>query len=257
MVREGAGGAAASGSLIPTVLDLLREAGIAPADLGAVVFGCGPGSFTGLRTACAVAQGLAFGAGIPVLPVPSLLSVAEDARLRHGALQVTATLDARMDEVYVAAYEWNGARGCWLETAAARAAAPEDVAVPQGHVLAGNARLVYGARLAPSATSVQAQPSALALLSLAPGLIASGALVAPAEALPLYVRDKVARTTAEREIDRRHRAGAEAEAEAQAEAQAEAEAGTIAGTVGEAIVAGSGFPVAGSGESSPRKKRPA
>ncbi len=208
--RSGPGGAAASSSLIPTVMELLAEAGIAPAALGAIVFGQGPGSFTGLRTACAVAQGLAYGAGVNVVPVPSLLAVAEDARLRHGAEDVLATLDARMDEVYFAAYQWSAAQARWRELADARVAAPEDVTFPvdqgdpaRNHVLAGNARAVYGNRVAPHiVVSVAARPSAEALLGLAPALMAEGMLLAPAGALPLYVRDKVARTTAERDADR-------------------------------------------------------
>jgi tRNA threonylcarbamoyladenosine biosynthesis protein TsaB len=216
LARSGPGGAAASSSLIPTVMDLLAEAGIAPKALGAIVFGQGPGSFTGLRTACAVAQGLAYGAGVKVVPVPSLLAVAEDARMRHGAEHVLATLDARMDEVYFAAYQWSAGDVRWRELASARVAAPEDVAFPaeggdlaREYVLAGNARAIYGDRLAPHITvSVSARPSAEALLSLAPGLIAAGLLLAPAGALPLYVRDKVARTTTERDADRLARAAA-------------------------------------------------
>ena len=216
-LRESPGGAAASASLIPTLLELLAEGGLAPAALGAVVFGQGPGSFTGLRTACAVAQGFAYGAGLKVVPVPSLLAVAEDARLQHGAEAVLATLDARMDEVYFAAYRWQPDAARWTETASARVAAPEDVTAPAspggdsaaGYVLAGNARAVYAGRVAPElARSVSARPNAAALLSLAPGLIAAGVLLEPASALPLYVRDKVARTTAEREADRLAQAAA-------------------------------------------------
>ena len=111
--HTGAGGARASATLIPAIQGLLARAGLAAAQLDAIVFGRGPGSFTGLRTACSVAQGLAYGANVPVLPLDTLLAVAEEARARQGATQVVAVLDARMDEVYAAAYAWEG--GGWRQ----------------------------------------------------------------------------------------------------------------------------------------------
>src|SRR5438046_2091586 len=97
LVYQGAGGAQASSTLIPAIQRLLAEAGLRLAELDAIVFGRGPGSFTGLRTACSVAQGLSFGSGVPVLPVDTLLAVVEDAHGRAGVEQVVALLDARMD----------------------------------------------------------------------------------------------------------------------------------------------------------------
>ena len=95
------GGGRASARVLPAVLDLLDRAGLRAAGLDAVAFGRGPGAFTGLRTACAVAQGLAWGAGRPVLPLDSLLVVAEDARAQLGlarADELWVAMDARMDE---------------------------------------------------------------------------------------------------------------------------------------------------------------
>src|ERR671938_374059 len=80
LVHESAGGALASAALIPSIMRLLADAGIGLHALDAIAFGRGPGAFTGLRTACAAAQGLALGAGLPVLPIDTLLAVAEDAR---------------------------------------------------------------------------------------------------------------------------------------------------------------------------------
>ena len=198
--HSGAGGAQASAGLIPALRQVLAEAALPLDALDALVFGRGPGSFTGVRTACSVAQGLAFGArggaGLPVLPVDSLLAVAEDARHRHGCTQVVAVLDARMNEVYVARYAYDA--GQWSASGDCSVCAPEAVAVANGWTVAGNAQAVYGARLAPHAPHVQARPEAAALLRLAPALLAQGLALAADAALPLYVRNKVAQTTAER-----------------------------------------------------------
>ncbi len=200
-VRSLPGGAQASSTLIPTAMAMLAEAGVGLPQLDAIVFGRGPGSFTGLRTACAVAQGLAFGANIPVLPVDTLLAVAEEARVRAGVidqpLTVLALLDARMDEVYSAAYDWNGQR--WTMRDALNVVAPQRVVAPDVPrlLLAGNAFEAYGERL-PAGERVQALPTAAALLRLAPGLFADGQAVPADQAMPLYIRDKVAQTTAER-----------------------------------------------------------
>ncbi len=189
------GGAQSSATLIPALRGLLADAGLRLAQLDAIVFGSGPGSFTGLRTACAVAQGLALGAGVPVLPVETLLAMAEQARQDGAGDQVLALLDARMDEVYWAAYG-HTAQG-WRRDGAVRLGPPQDVVLPAGAVLAGNAFDAYDARL-PAGRRVPALPTAAALLALAPALLAAGAAVPADQALPLYVRDKVAQTTAER-----------------------------------------------------------
>lgn len=198
------GGAKASATLIPTVLQLLAEAGLDFAQLGGVAFGRGPGSFTGLRTACAVAQGLAFGAdsgrGIPVFPIDTLAAVAEEARYRYGCTQVVATLDARMDEVYNARYQWQ--EGIWHSDGDFGLCAPEAVPIPSGWAVVGNARAVYGERLGPDALHLPVLPTAAALLRLAPSWIAAGGAVPASEALPRYIRDKVAKTTAERAAER-------------------------------------------------------
>ncbi len=229
--HSGPGGAQASSTLIPSILALLAEAGLALGDLDAIVFGRGPGSFTGLRTACAVAQGLAFGAnhgaGIPVLPIDTLMAVAEEARFQQalpmGPLQITALLDARMDEMYVQSYAFDGASVVALtECGLVR---PENLQpAAASHLLAGNVFGVYADRLPAdlaSFTRVEAFPTATALLRLAPALAAAGHCVDAALALPLYVRDKVAFTTDER-------AAAKARADAQAALMAAAAAAAAA-----------------------------
>ena len=215
--HEAQGGAQASTTLIPTILDLLQQAGLRLDALDAICFGAGPGSFTGLRTACAVAQGLAFGADIPVLPVDTLLAVAEEARwqrVQGGAadadLSVLAMLDARMDEVYSAAYQWSLASQSWQGVSALQVSAPEKVQAPDSQLLAGNVFEAYGPRLTMPGDRCQALPTAAALLRLAPSLWAQGLAVPAEQAMPLYIRDKVANTTAEREAMKAQAAQAKA-----------------------------------------------
>lgn len=224
--HNGEGGALASSGLIAAILNLLKQADIALHDLDALVWGHGPGAFTGLRTAAAVVQGLAYGTrsarhpqGLPVLGIDTLLAVAEDARLQwvaaraDGPLKVTAVLDARMDEVYAATYTFAHANrpvavlmaGPWLlkpEQLAGHLGEPpgSHAADTEPHnMLAGNALDLYGPRLSTTGlASLSAWPTAAALLRLAPGLLAQGLAGPAATAQPLYVRDKVAQTTAER-----------------------------------------------------------
>lgn len=201
----GAGGALTSAALIPAIMALLQQAHLKLTDLDAIVFGRGPGSFTGLRTACSVAQGLAFGAGgLPVLPIDTLLAVAEEARFTHGTTQdvthVMALLDARMSEVYVANYVWT--HSCWQASVEVQLVRPGQLALSAPWCMAGN---VFGANnaalqalLPPGVRRFDALPTASAMLRLAPPLLARGLGVAAEQALPLYIRDKVAQTTAER-----------------------------------------------------------
>jgi tRNA threonylcarbamoyladenosine biosynthesis protein TsaB len=194
--EEAAGGAQASAALIPLLQSLLARAGLSLRELDAIVFGRGPGSFTGLRTACSVAQGLGFGARIPVLGVDTLLAVAEDARQRSGAQRVIALLDARMNEVYTGRYVHDGLS--WHGEGEMMLMRPESLEAPAGWILAGNAFAAYGGSLPAAAPRVEAAPSAAALLRLAPQLLAAGEAHDAAHALPVYIRDKVAQTTEER-----------------------------------------------------------
>ena len=198
--HQAVGGANSSATLLPSIQQGLQALGLQFADLDAIVFGRGPGSFTGLRTACAIAQGLALGVSKPLLPVDTLLAVAEEAREQHGLTDVMAALDARMSEVYHAGYRW--ADGLWHATHALGLCAPEALQVPEGLSVVGNAQAAYAERLAPQATHLPALPTATALLRLAPRLMADGHMVDASYALPLYIRDKVALTTAEREAAR-------------------------------------------------------
>lgn len=202
--HSGPGGAQTSRQLIPTIGRLMAQAGLQFAELDAIAFGNGPGSFTGLRTACAVAQGLAFGANLKVLPIDTLLALAEEARFKHASSlaqwQVQALLDARMDEMYAADYLFDS--GQWQQVKGCRLIRPEDLSLDGEGPLAGNVFASYGARLPAGVARIEALPTASALLRLAPALLAFGGAVAPEQALPLYIRDKVAKTTLERAAER-------------------------------------------------------
>lgn len=194
--ENAAGGAQASAALIPLVQSLLQRAGLSLRELDAIVFGRGPGSFTGLRTAASVAQGLGFGARVPVLGIDTLLAVAEDAHQRCGADRVIALLDARMNEVYAGRYA-HDARG-WRREGDMVLSRPEAIEVPAGWTLAGNAFAAYGNALPAHSPRVEAVPSAAALLRLAPARLAAGEAQDATHALPVYIRDKVAQTSEER-----------------------------------------------------------
>jgi tRNA threonylcarbamoyladenosine biosynthesis protein TsaB len=185
------------------------------AELDAIAFGRGPGAFTGLRTACSVAQGLAFGADKPVLPIDTLLAVAEAARCTatlHGnassdRFRVWALLDARMGEIYAAQYLHTGAG--WQEIDAPMLTGAEALnrrwQVEAPAALAGNALQVFAGSLRPGAVAMsfpEAAPTARAMLTVARALWAAGGAVDAGLALPLYLREKVAQTTVERDAAR-------------------------------------------------------
>lgn len=201
---EGEGGAKASAEILPRLQELLARAGLRGEQLDAIAFGRGPGAFTGLRTACAVAQGLAFGWNKPVLAIDSLMLVAEDARLQAGVLAepVWVLMDARMNEIYAGCYQWTGER--WQVLDAPALYSPEAL---NAHWQDQPPRAVCGSALQPFADALalgdlpawpETRSRAAALASLAEQAWASGEKLDAAEAMPLYVRDKVALTTAER-----------------------------------------------------------
>ncbi|CAM2192826.1 tRNA threonylcarbamoyladenosine biosynthesis protein TsaB [Paraburkholderia kururiensis] len=203
-MRHEATGAVSSTRLLPAIRELFDEAGFVLSDCGAIAFGAGPGSFTGLRTATGVAQGLAFGLGVPVVPVGTLLACAEAARLADPSVtRVLAALDARMDEVYWADFAWDGEQQEWRTIQAASLDAPAHLSIPDvPFTLAGNAAAAFGERL-PAAAHAQrvdgdAVPHARAVATAALRALRAGRTVRPDEAAPEYVRNKVAQTVAER-----------------------------------------------------------
>lgn len=185
--------------LLPWVHELLDEAGLTLAQLDGLAFGAGPGGFTGLRLSCGVVQGLAYGLDLPVLPVSSLEALALAAATPH----VWTCLDARMNEIYCAAYAVAG--HTVTELMAPVCVPPAAAPLPpfKGGAGVGDGFAVYGEQLRalkPDLAGVMTDvwPTAAAVARLAAPRLAAGQGVAAGDAQPIYVRDKVALTTAER-----------------------------------------------------------
>ena len=187
--------------LLMAMLDgVLAEAGIKLAQLDGIAFGAGPGSFTGVRIACGVAQGLALGANLPVIGICTLQAVAQGS----GKNRVIAALDARMAEVYFAVYE--KCEGAWLTVCAPCLCLPQDTPAVEGAdwLGAGSGFAAHGtmlqARYDGQLGSIDAScvPQASAIAELAAPMFAAGLGLDAALAMPLYLRDKVALKTSER-----------------------------------------------------------
>ena len=183
---------------LPMLEDLLRSRGLREADLEAIAFGAGPGSFTGLRIACGLAQGLAFARGLPLAAVSTLEATAEEA----GASRVVACIDARMREVYYAALEKEDGR--WREVVPAQCVAPDAAQKPpgEGWIGAGSGFAAYGS-LALEKTLPEVHATAAAVARLAAPRLEAGEGVDAAAAAPVYLRDKVALTVEERRTEQR------------------------------------------------------
>ncbi|MEI8361697.1 MAG: tRNA (adenosine(37)-N6)-threonylcarbamoyltransferase complex dimerization subunit type 1 TsaB [Betaproteobacteria bacterium] len=187
--------------ILPQLQILLNTAVLPLKDLQGIAFGAGPGSFTGVRIAAGVAQGLGLGANLPVVSICTLLALAEAS----GAEKVIACLDARMGEVYHAAYA--KIAGEWQAVIEPGLYKPEAVPAIEGvgWVGAGSGWQTYAERLgavyAAQLLAVQPQllPTASAILRLAQPIFARGEAKPASEAMPIYIRNRVALKTAERE----------------------------------------------------------
>jgi len=202
-VRREPGGAKASSLLLPAIQSLLAEAGLRVADLDAIAFGRGPGAFTGLRTACAVAQGLAEAANRPVLALDTLALLAESARRSGAPSQLWTAVDARMGEVYAARWSAGATPGHWIRDTDVLLCTPQALRAAvqaDGVPLAGPALTAYAAELQDLGDPAWAglEPDGASLDVVATAAWARGEALDATQALPLYVRDKVAQTTAER-----------------------------------------------------------
>lgn len=186
--------------LLPQCQSLLAEAGVDLGKLDGIAFGMGPGSFTGLRIACAVAQGLAYAADLPVIGINSLQAMAADS----GGDKVLVCLDARMGEVYHAAYARESED--WVELRPAAVCKPAEVPSLEGEgwIGCGSGFSTYAGVLMPrfgaalSAIAENRYPYARQIARLAAGQFAQGKGYAAELAAPLYVRNKVALKICER-----------------------------------------------------------
>lgn len=190
---------AGSERLLPWVHELLAEAGISLKQLDGIAFGAGPGGFTGLRLACGAAQGLAWGLDLPVVPVSTLEALA----LASGKQQVWACMDARMNEVYAAAYRVEGDTIRQISSPVCLPPAVVPAPTFTGGWGVGDGFAAYGSVLEGRKTDLEGLcgavfADAVAVLRLAAPVFARGETVMAAQAQPIYVRDKVAFTTAER-----------------------------------------------------------
>ena len=174
--------------------EVLAEGGVARGQLDAIAFGRGPGSFTGVRIAASVAQGIGFALDRPLLPVSTLAALAQGALRERGWTQVFAAIDARMGEVYWAAFAAGG-DGRVAPLTGEAVAPPARVGAFAGFCGAGSGWQSYGQLLA-DATGIgewdgTRLPQAADVALLAAAAFTRGEAVAPELALPVYVRDDV------------------------------------------------------------------
>jgi tRNA threonylcarbamoyladenosine biosynthesis protein TsaB len=182
--------------LLPMTDELLHEAGLALRDLDGIAFGRGPGGFTGLRVAAGLAQGLAAGAGLPIVPVSNLASIAAGAGRAFRAERVLVCMDARMGQVYWAGFEMEGDLPRVVTDE--KLGSPGDVTLPPGGAWFGaghgfSAHPEIAARLGASLVAVDAGvlPRAADIARIAAVQLAAGRGLPPAQGLPVYLRDDV------------------------------------------------------------------
>ncbi len=192
--------------ILPMIEALLAEANGTLVALDAIAFARGPGSFTGVRLAAGVTQGLAFAAGLPVIPVSTLRVVAQRAlMMRPAALAVTVCNDARMGEIYWAHF-LRGESGNPVADSPERVSAPEavqlsasstpdrkGVRIAAGRGLRAAPQLVAQLQLSADDTLIDLLPDAASLLELATLELEAGRVSGAADAVPVYVRDQVAK----------------------------------------------------------------
>ncbi len=183
--------------ILPMIEKLLGDAGIGLAQLNAIAFGQGPGSFMGVRIATGVAQGLAFGADLPVIPVSTLQALAQTAWQETQCPDIIAAWDARMQAIYWGVYSLSE-NGLMMAARPDALNPPEELQIPTDKkwLLAGNAWKIYHQQLAsklnPDAQIADIYPQARAILSIAQVSLSEGKMRSALEIEPVYLRNDVA-----------------------------------------------------------------
>lgn len=187
-----------SRDLLPMVEAVLAEAGLRLAQLDALAFGRGPGAFTGLRVATAMVQGLAFAVDLPVVPVSTLAALAQQGLRSHQAKQVLSAIDARMDEVYWGAFIESD--GLMVPVAAEMVVAPQSVEAAAGSWFGMGTGWAFREQIAAEVVDCQvdAWPHARDIATLATADVRQGRGLPAEQAMPVYLRDKVALKKSER-----------------------------------------------------------
>lgn len=187
--------------LVPMITELIAESGIRLPELDAIILGNGPGSFIGMRIATSVAQGMAYAAGVRVVPVSSLVAVAAQVILEEGASEIAVCQDAHMNEVYLGLYSKSDAG---LPAAAAperlhgQDTVPEIAAAPGRFTAAGFGWQRYPGLLEANRSVLKSlspvhHPRAQHLLPAGRSLLVDGASVSPEDVVPAYLRQTVAK----------------------------------------------------------------
>jgi len=191
--------------ILPMIDELMADAGLTPTQLDALAFGCGPGSFTGVRIATGVIQGIAFGADLPVVPVSTLAALAQDFFDHNDESLAFTALDARMGELFWGVYRRNG-QGFAELLGKESVVSAQQVEFPdlQGVGL-GSGWAVYQQLLSERLDGLVERyviddvwPKAAAIARLGVYHYRQGLAVAAEQAMPVYLRDKVAKTELER-----------------------------------------------------------
>jgi tRNA threonylcarbamoyladenosine biosynthesis protein TsaB len=183
--------------LLPMIDTVLKEANLSLQQVDAIAFGCGPGSFMGVRTATGIAQGLAFGANLPLIPVSTMQTLAQTAYEKTSAKNMLVAWDARMDAIYWGAYTIEN-HPIMQPIQPDQLSLPENIAPPENwdFVAVGNAWQAYSQQLSHwlvnKKTQIDIYPEAQEMLKIADYFYRTGKCIDPVHAKPVYLRDRVA-----------------------------------------------------------------